>query len=125
MISIFLWRQLTFQWIFQIKIQIFVSFDMHLFFSVGTDSMTFIHTMSPIASVYLFEFRSLLMNFSLFRIHLDYANFYSEFQFAFICLLYGYNYDGFDQWKMMLSLVCMCDKAIEEKTDFFISFYGM
>ena len=35
-----------------------------------------------------------------------------EIQFAFICFLTGQVYDGFEQWKNLVALLCSCDEAL-------------
>ena len=35
-----------------------------------------------------------------------------EIQFAFICFLTGQVYDGFEQWKKLVALLCSCDEAL-------------
>jgi A1 cistron-splicing factor AAR2 len=60
----------------------------------------------------------------------DYNSFLGELQFAFICFLIGQSFDAFDQWKGMVHLVCLSEKALlgnnnyntNITTDFFVSF---
>ena len=42
----------------------------------------------------------------------DYNSFLGELQFAFICFLIGQSFDAFDQWKGMVHLVCLSEKAL-------------
>ena len=45
-----------------------------------------------------------------------------ELQFCFICFLMGQSLDAFEQWKKMLSVLCSCDSAMQEMSDFFCKF---
>lgn len=47
-------------------------------------------------------------------------NLLGELQFAFVCFLIGNVYDGFEQWKSILNLVCNCEKAIELYPGFYL-----
>ena len=38
--------------------------------------------------------------------------FLGELQFAFICFLIGQSFDAFDQWKKMVHLICLSEKAL-------------
>eukprot|EP01080_Neovahlkampfia_damariscottae_P005540 gene5540-9360_t len=48
-----------------------------------------------------------------------------ELQFSFILFLIGQNFNGFDQWKKMLNLVCNCDEAIQKHDSFFLNFISV
>jgi len=37
----------------------------------------------------------------------------AELQFAFLAFLAGQNYDSFEQWRRLVSLLCSCDEALE------------
>jgi A1 cistron-splicing factor AAR2 len=45
-----------------------------------------------------------------------------ELQFAFVCFLVGQVYEGFEQWKRLLSLLCNCESAIWRYPDLFVQF---
>ena len=49
-------------------------------------------------------------------------NVLGELQFAFLCFLIGQNYDGFEQWKLMVSLLCSSEEALLEFPGLFLSF---
>ncbi|CAI2365948.1 unnamed protein product [Moneuplotes crassus] len=48
-----------------------------------------------------------------------YKSFLGELQFAFILFYLGQNYEGFEQWKKIICLVCHCDEAISTNKEFF------
>ena len=53
------------------------------------------------------------------------AGFLGEFQLSYLFLLFGFNYDGFDQWKSLLTLVCASPEyLITENPEFFCKFTG-
>uniref|UniRef100_A0A914MWC1 Protein AAR2 homolog n=1 Tax=Meloidogyne incognita TaxID=6306 RepID=A0A914MWC1_MELIC len=43
----------------------------------------------------------------------------AELQFAFIIFIIGEVYEGFDQWKRIIHLLCSCKSAIEKSPSFF------
>ena len=45
-----------------------------------------------------------------------------ELQFAFICFLIGQNYDGFEQWKKLVHLLCSCEEAISVYPELYSNF---
>eukprot|EP01068_Selenidium_serpulae_P012108 Selendium_serpulae@DN5771_c0_g1_i1.p1 len=45
-----------------------------------------------------------------------------ELQYAYIVLLLGQNYDGFEQWKSLLQLLCTCPGTASKKPTFFAEF---
>lgn len=48
-----------------------------------------------------------------------------EVQFSFICFLIGQVFDGFDQWKKLVHLICSCESALSNHTNFFMDFIGV
>ena len=48
-----------------------------------------------------------------------------EIQFSFICFLIGQVYDGFDQWKKLVHLICSSETALTNHTQFFMDFIGV
>lgn len=42
-----------------------------------------------------------------------------ELQLAYIAFLLGQNYDGFEQWKALLLLLCSCESAVTTRPDLF------
>lgn len=49
----------------------------------------------------------------------DYKALLAELQFAFIVFLIGQVYEGFDQWKRIIHLVCSCKAALRSHGEFF------
>lgn len=45
-----------------------------------------------------------------------------EIQFAFVCFLVGQVYDGFEQWKSLVRLLCSCESAISQYPDLYLQF---
>ncbi|CAF0729854.1 unnamed protein product [Didymodactylos carnosus] len=45
-----------------------------------------------------------------------------ELQFSFIIFLLGHVYDGFEQWKLILKLICYCQKAFITYPKFYCDF---
>uniref|UniRef100_A0A0M3HYW2 Protein AAR2 homolog n=1 Tax=Ascaris lumbricoides TaxID=6252 RepID=A0A0M3HYW2_ASCLU len=45
----------------------------------------------------------------------------AEIQFAFVCFLMGQVYEGFEQWKRLIHLLCSCKKAITTYPNLYIS----
>ena len=52
--------------------------------------------------------------------HLD--QFLGEMQYAFILFYVGQNYEGFEQWKKMVYLICHSEKAVYLNREIFINF---
>ena len=48
----------------------------------------------------------------------------AECQMAYVCFLFGFNYDGFDQWKTIVSLFCHSEEAAHTHPDLYIKFIG-
>lgn len=42
-----------------------------------------------------------------------------ELQFAFVCFLVGNVYDGFEQWKFLIGLLCNCEQSIRSEPEMF------
>merc|ERR1719498_1769023 len=42
-----------------------------------------------------------------------------ELQLAYIAFLLGQNYDGFEQWKSLLLLLCSCEHAVTTRPELF------
>ncbi|KAJ1344855.1 hypothetical protein BSLG_000370 [Batrachochytrium salamandrivorans] len=49
----------------------------------------------------------------------DYTLLLGEFQLSFVIFLLGQVYDGFDQWKVLVQLVCLSRECIVDLPDFF------
>lgn len=45
-----------------------------------------------------------------------------ELQYAFATFLIGQDYDGFEQWKALVGLLCACDRAMAERPALFVAF---
>ena len=45
-----------------------------------------------------------------------------EVQISFIMFILGQFYDGFDQWKLLIHLICNSEQRLEEDPDFYIQF---
>jgi len=37
-----------------------------------------------------------------------------ELQFSFVCFLMGHAFDGLEQWKRIIELLCSCDDAVHD-----------
>lgn len=48
-----------------------------------------------------------------------------ELQFSFICFLIGQVFDGFEQWKRLVNLLCNCLDAVGERPSLFINFISV
>ena len=48
-----------------------------------------------------------------------------ELQFAFVCFLVGQSYEAFEQWKLLINLMCNCEKAITEHVGLYIEFLNV
>ena len=51
-----------------------------------------------------------------------YEIFLGELQFSFILFFFGQNFEGFEQWKKIICLLCQCEEAIYTQKDLFINF---
>ena len=49
----------------------------------------------------------------------------AEIQFAFLCFLVGMNHDSFEQWKRLVTMICMCDAGMVEQPDMFSKFLNV
>ena len=49
-------------------------------------------------------------------------NILCELQFAFVCFLIGQVYDGFEQWKLLINLLCNAEQAISNHPNLFQKF---
>jgi len=47
-----------------------------------------------------------------------------ELQFAFITFLMGQSFDGFEQWKQLVALLCSCEEALGKLPDLYFNFIG-
>jgi A1 cistron-splicing factor AAR2 len=45
-----------------------------------------------------------------------------EFQYAFAAFMFGLSWDSFDHWKLILDLICSCERGLLERSSFFIRF---
>lgn len=45
-----------------------------------------------------------------------------ELQYSFATFLIGHEYDGFEQWKALIGLLCSCDRAMTERSALFVAF---
>ena len=45
----------------------------------------------------------------------------AELQFSFVCFLCGQHYDSFEQWKVLLRLICSCDEAMVKYPDLYLA----
>jgi hypothetical protein len=52
-------------------------------------------------------------------------DFLGELQASFLLFHTAQLFDGFEQWKLMLHLVLMCDECIPENANFFMTLLGM
>lgn len=48
-------------------------------------------------------------------------NVLGELQFAFVCFLVGNVYDGFEQWKSMVNLLCNSEHAVRKYPNFYMN----
>jgi len=46
----------------------------------------------------------------------------AEIQFAFLCFLVGMNYDSFEQWKLLVVMMCSCDSGLVQYQSLFMDF---
>jgi A1 cistron-splicing factor AAR2 len=52
----------------------------------------------------------------------DHSLLLGEVQFAFVCFLVGQVYDGFEQWKRLVKLLCSCESAISKYPQLYLQF---
>jgi A1 cistron-splicing factor AAR2 len=52
----------------------------------------------------------------------DYKMLLGELQLSYLILLLGFNYDGFEQWKSITTLICLSEEAIEKYPDLYCDF---
>ncbi|ETN70767.1 AAR2 protein [Necator americanus] len=52
----------------------------------------------------------------------DWKQLLAEVQFAFACFLIGQVFEGFEQWKRFIHLLCCCPSALGSLSEMFISF---
>eukprot|EP00002_Diphylleia_rotans_P010622 TRINITY_DN2112_c0_g1_i2.p1 TRINITY_DN2112_c0_g1~~TRINITY_DN2112_c0_g1_i2.p1 ORF type:complete len:343 (-),score=67.77 TRINITY_DN2112_c0_g1_i2:23-1051(-) len=52
----------------------------------------------------------------------DCRNLLAELEFAYICFLLSFSFEGFEQWKKMVHLLCGCEQALLQFPDLYISF---
>lgn len=45
-----------------------------------------------------------------------------EMQFSFLCFLVGQNYDSFEQWKLVVAMMCGCNTALLKYPQLFLQF---
>jgi A1 cistron-splicing factor AAR2 len=50
-----------------------------------------------------------------------YENLLCELQFSFICFLIGYVYDGFEQWKHLMNLLCNSEDIIQKLPNLYLN----
>ena len=48
-------------------------------------------------------------------------NLLCELQFAFICFLIGYMYDAFEQWKLLLNILCNSESSIKSTPNLYLN----
>jgi len=48
-----------------------------------------------------------------------------EMQFAFLSFFLGQSYEGFEQWKKIILLLCRCEKSTKENPEFFVNFINV
>ncbi|EFO27049.1 hypothetical protein LOAG_01429 [Loa loa] len=51
----------------------------------------------------------------------NWSEFLGELQFAFVCFLIGQVYEGFEQWKRLIHLLCSCTKELVEHKELYIA----
>uniref|UniRef100_A0A0R3S4B9 Protein AAR2 homolog n=1 Tax=Elaeophora elaphi TaxID=1147741 RepID=A0A0R3S4B9_9BILA len=51
----------------------------------------------------------------------EWSEFLGELQFAFICFLMGQVYEGFEQWKRLIHLLCSCTKELIERKQLYMA----
>ncbi|RKP21143.1 hypothetical protein ROZALSC1DRAFT_27428 [Rozella allomycis CSF55] len=58
-------------------------------------------------------------------IQVGYNNLLGELQLAYLALLTAFNYDGFEQWKKIVALICYSEEAINQIPDLFENFISI
>uniref|UniRef100_A0A0N5AFC5 Protein AAR2 homolog n=1 Tax=Syphacia muris TaxID=451379 RepID=A0A0N5AFC5_9BILA len=51
----------------------------------------------------------------------DWKEVFAELQLAFVCFLLGQVYEGFEQWKRLIYLLCSCTTAIDKRSDMYLA----
>ncbi|VDO39523.1 unnamed protein product [Onchocerca flexuosa] len=51
----------------------------------------------------------------------EWFEFLGELQFAFVCFLMGQVYEGFEQWKRLIHLLCSCTKELIEYKELYMA----
>uniref|UniRef100_A0A915Q0C9 Protein AAR2 homolog n=1 Tax=Setaria digitata TaxID=48799 RepID=A0A915Q0C9_9BILA len=51
----------------------------------------------------------------------EWSEFLGELQFAFVCFLMGQVYEGFEQWKRMIHLLCSCTEILIEHKNLYMA----
>ncbi|CAG9533150.1 unnamed protein product [Cercopithifilaria johnstoni] len=51
----------------------------------------------------------------------EWSEFLGELQFAFVCFLMGQVYEGFEQWKRLIHLLCSCTKELIERKELYMA----
>ncbi|VDO29729.1 unnamed protein product [Brugia timori] len=51
----------------------------------------------------------------------EWSEFLGELQFAFVCFLMGQVYEGFEQWKRLIHLLCSCTKGLIEHKEIYMA----
>lgn len=46
-------------------------------------------------------------------------------EYCYICFLVGHNFQAFEHWKKLFSLMCSCIAAVEKYEDLFIAFVSL
>ncbi|KAL7748190.1 hypothetical protein RI367_006374 [Sorochytrium milnesiophthora] len=46
----------------------------------------------------------------------DYRQLLGELQLAFVLLLFGHNFEGLEQWKLLVTLLCSCEEVLLQST---------
>jgi hypothetical protein len=48
-----------------------------------------------------------------------------ELQYSFVTFLLGADYEGFEQWKGLVSLIASCDEAMLKMPEFYVEFINV
>ncbi|VDK86968.1 unnamed protein product [Litomosoides sigmodontis] len=51
----------------------------------------------------------------------EWSEFLGELQFSFVCFLMGQVYEGFEQWKRLIHLLCSCTKELIEHKELYMA----
>eukprot|EP00842_Homolaphlyctis_polyrhiza_P000163 jgi/Hompol1/1147/HPOL_001242-RA len=76
----------------------------------------------PLLTKYSIDKSHLLGSLLMTAYNSDYIQLLAEFQLSFIIFLLGQVYDGFEQWKTIVQLVCFSQEAIPEHPNLFAGF---